>query len=562
MTINRPAASAGSHSGVPAKKMIFSLIVILSLTFLWCVISIFRSPHKYPIDDAYFYLVIAYNYSHGLGSTFTGFQPTNGYHPLWMLLLALVCRISPFGKAALIYEACALQFALMLVGCAAIFRIFRNSFLMAAWAIVIYEAVFLGKGTLSLMEIWLATPLLLISVLLLKRIQNTSIPASKTCFLLGITLAASSLARLELGFTSLLFWIAAIWITRQRSHPETRTLGWAGEWCKAIVVCLPGMILTFLAVISYLAINRACFGSAMPISGKIKSSFPNPHLHPGGLLGLSLILSLVIGVGAAIAAILKRKESRSFPSALGLAVSVLGGGLAISLCYDILFSSPAQWYFAEGYAYIILGLPLLLRRLIGSRSSMHIAGICLVAVTACLLNWLRGSTNFMMNPDLISQAGEFRKISEQPGYAAAMQLNSILPQHAGMLIRDSPGIIAYYTELRVFPADGLVAPPAYSVDVVKEGALAYFCKRDIHYVLSPDPFAGRPYLSPVMDERRQGNKIVFTIYSPLGHRSAGGWTVPDDPIRVFPEISPQLNSSFPTVSLREIPCNGYIAETQ
>jgi hypothetical protein len=100
------------------------------------------------------------------------------------------------------------------------------------------------------------------------------------------------------------------------------------------------------------------------------------------------------------------------------------------------------------------------------------------------------------------------------------------------------------------------------VDVVKEGALAYFCKRDIHYVLSPDPFAGRPYLSPVMDERRQGNKIVFTIYSPLGHRSAGGWTVPDDPIRVFPEISPQLNSSFPTVSLREIPCNGYIAETQ
>jgi len=182
MTINRPAASASSHSGVPAKKMIFSLIVILSLTFLWCVISIFRSPHKYPIDDAYFYLVIAYNYSHGLGSTFTGFQPTNGYHPLWMLLLALVCRISPFGKAALIYEACALQFALMLVGCAAIFRIFRNSFLMAAWAIVIYEAVFLGKGTLSLMEIWLATPLLLISVLLLNAYRILRSPLPRPAF--------------------------------------------------------------------------------------------------------------------------------------------------------------------------------------------------------------------------------------------------------------------------------------------------------------------------------------------------------------------------------------------
>lgn len=39
-------------------------------------------------DDGFFYLQIARNFSRGSGSTFDCIQPTNGYHPLWMLCLA------------------------------------------------------------------------------------------------------------------------------------------------------------------------------------------------------------------------------------------------------------------------------------------------------------------------------------------------------------------------------------------------------------------------------------------------------------------------------------------
>jgi hypothetical protein len=37
-------------------------------------------------DDAYYYFKVAQNITQGLGSTFDGINPTNGYHPLWMLV--------------------------------------------------------------------------------------------------------------------------------------------------------------------------------------------------------------------------------------------------------------------------------------------------------------------------------------------------------------------------------------------------------------------------------------------------------------------------------------------
>ena len=46
-------------------------------------------------DDAFFYLSIARNFAAGKGSSFDGLHPTNGYHPLWMLLLSLFHHLVP-----------------------------------------------------------------------------------------------------------------------------------------------------------------------------------------------------------------------------------------------------------------------------------------------------------------------------------------------------------------------------------------------------------------------------------------------------------------------------------
>ena len=43
-------------------------------------------------DDAFYYLVIGRNIANGFGSTFDRLAPTNGYHPLWMVPVAIVSR--------------------------------------------------------------------------------------------------------------------------------------------------------------------------------------------------------------------------------------------------------------------------------------------------------------------------------------------------------------------------------------------------------------------------------------------------------------------------------------
>src|SRR5258708_12830213 len=47
-----------------------------------------------PRDDFYYYLKVAQNLAHGRGSTFNGIVPTNGYHPLYLLVIAAICRFT------------------------------------------------------------------------------------------------------------------------------------------------------------------------------------------------------------------------------------------------------------------------------------------------------------------------------------------------------------------------------------------------------------------------------------------------------------------------------------
>src|SRR5579883_1358590 len=43
-------------------------------------------------DDFFYYLQIARNFAEHGRSTFDGVTPTNGYHPLWMIVLSLLWR--------------------------------------------------------------------------------------------------------------------------------------------------------------------------------------------------------------------------------------------------------------------------------------------------------------------------------------------------------------------------------------------------------------------------------------------------------------------------------------
>lgn len=73
------------------------IIVVMSVH----IYAAFSAPHNFSMrwflrDDAYYYFKVAQNISEGRGSTFDGINPTNGYHPLWVLVCVPIFALARF----------------------------------------------------------------------------------------------------------------------------------------------------------------------------------------------------------------------------------------------------------------------------------------------------------------------------------------------------------------------------------------------------------------------------------------------------------------------------------
>jgi hypothetical protein len=215
------------------------------------------------IDDACYYLIIARNFAQSGFPTFDGLHGTNGFHPLWMLLLSGMysvvgadapLRVQILGARLL--ETVVLGLAL--AACVFAFARLRGKTPLA-WGFVGAALVLLAPRFMIFeqgMESTLAAALLVVALYaLLDRRER----------LFAASLALLFLARLD----SLVFVIPpllAAW-----------ALGGSRDWRREWKVIVP------LAVVAaaYMGLNYGLTGSPTPISGQIKSSFPRitPHFE-------------------------------------------------------------------------------------------------------------------------------------------------------------------------------------------------------------------------------------------------------------------------------------------
>ncbi|NWG08443.1 MAG: hypothetical protein HXY35_17330 [Chloroflexi bacterium] len=74
------------------------LVVIVMSVSLYAALSDAQnlSQRWFIRDDAYYYFKVAQNISEGRGSTFDGINPTNGYHPLWMIICIPIFALARF----------------------------------------------------------------------------------------------------------------------------------------------------------------------------------------------------------------------------------------------------------------------------------------------------------------------------------------------------------------------------------------------------------------------------------------------------------------------------------
>jgi len=84
---------------VPVLAVVLACALALRLTWAWGDLeALLRFATS---DDAFYYFQIAHNLAAGAAPSLDGETPTNGFHPLWLLLATLAQRVAPDPQAAL-----------------------------------------------------------------------------------------------------------------------------------------------------------------------------------------------------------------------------------------------------------------------------------------------------------------------------------------------------------------------------------------------------------------------------------------------------------------------------
>ena len=241
--------------------LLLTLIFLISLIFAFLPIHISISRFLY--DDSFYYLVVAKNIADGQGATFDGINPTNGFQPLWMVLLKL---ISPF------FQKGSFTFLHIVLSLSSVFHTLTAYFIFS----ILYE--FTEKRNLSLLccAFWglnpfiicisltgLETPLYtaILSASLLFYIKNYKSQLRYPYYCLGILLGLTALARFDSLILFLIIIIHQIYISFRNNNSNINSYTRKGTDTLRIILGF------FIATIYWFVWSYFYSGTLLPNSG-------------------------------------------------------------------------------------------------------------------------------------------------------------------------------------------------------------------------------------------------------------------------------------------------------
>lgn len=93
MALIRSGESTRLVAGVLDTRLLFGVAFAFAFVLAWLPVE--WTIGRFIYDDMFYYLRVAQHIVAGHGSTFDGVAPTNGYHPLWMMIcVALALLLS------------------------------------------------------------------------------------------------------------------------------------------------------------------------------------------------------------------------------------------------------------------------------------------------------------------------------------------------------------------------------------------------------------------------------------------------------------------------------------
>jgi hypothetical protein len=442
------AGGARGTSGVggPWLALVLALAVGGGIAWAWTAPIVdltFRST-----DDSYYYFNVARNIVLGHGVSFDGINPTNGFHPLWMLCILPVFALARGAPETGLRAVFSLVF--LLAGLSACFASGaaaraggRNAGLAAL--LVLAFPVFLNP-LLNGLESGLLVLLLLALIAATLRWELLE-PGGRVWrdALLGALLAGVFLARLDSVFQVLAV-LGALVVRWARARPRPAAM------VLLLKLARVGGVMAVL-VMPYLLWNLAAFGHLVPISGGLKSSFPHPSFALGTLggrglaAGLGLVLAPLIAL--AVLAAPRGAVERPGPRAPAIAIA-LWVGSALHLAYTFTFMTwGTHWWYSSAYVPAALVLIALGVASLGTRFTRFRA---LVPAILAVLG-LGAGVGLVLD-------ARMRGSDHRDWYEAAIWARRNLPADAVIAMPEN-GLFGYFCGRPVVNLDGVINGYAY-----------------------------------------------------------------------------------------------------
>ena len=399
-------------------------------------------PLAFSSDDLHYYVLPALNLAQGAGSTFDGLQPTNGYQPLWFLVLAAAFRVVGVDRAGAFVVVMALLVALWGLAVRLLWRL--RPFLTTTGAAAGLAVLLLHGRWWSGCENALVGVLLLVLVdQVLRRGGLARVPTMRDAGIVGTLLALLVLGRLDTAVLVGLLGAYGLW--RWRSVPR--------------VAAVVGPALVTLGV--YAAVNHALFGAALPVSGLAKQLGPFGDNLPviGDFLLYGTLGPLPLFFGATVLVVGAWAVRLVGPSSsLGTVIAGLLVAQVVQVGWYAVTTSGWElqsWYFSCGVMALVLAVGVVVSRLSVMRGpAVWVAPAVGVVVVGLLVVTAAHAVGDVLVRDP-SASPVTRDID------AGLWADRTLPPGSVLAMGDWAGTLGVTTRVPVVQLEGLMGSPAY-----------------------------------------------------------------------------------------------------
>ena len=515
-----------------------TLWLLSVLVFTLLCVALLEQPVRwllaYVADDAFYYLQTARHIAATGRSTFDGLNPTNGYHPLWMLLMALCAKAFP-GRVALLKACLGLECLFHLWGAFLLARVLRPH-LGADWAWLGGAGWLLNPFPLGLAVNGVEAPLAVCGFLLVVYCWQTRIgphlraegggPLPAPDLLrLGGAVAVAIAARTDQALLLPLVILALMVGLRRRAAPPDRALLRAAALVLlAVGVCLlPWLVYSWhtvgtvrqdSGVMKMLWHHRLWQGRGIaPFAAAVATflwkfwlGLPLAQLMGrGGLLPAPALLGVAALLAACAFTARRHSAAGSFAALSGgaglcLGVSGLVYGLALSDYQRWHFAVPALLIYATLFGWLALAAQS--RVAAGARTP---AGLSLFGVL-CVPLLLTGHALLPFYP------------WQQEVYDSQPRFDALVPAGARIGCLNA-GIPAYFSDRPIVNLDGLV----------NHTAVAYWQRGEF------DRYLRDQHIAYVADETKSTGRAVFFSRKPIPGQLIATAPLPgwNPPVRVL-----------------------------